>query len=102
MNTIKFVFIFIFCTLVIVLFNFMPILNLFSGGLNYIFTGTLGDFLINAFKPIGTFFDFLFLNSENSYTLSNGVVLSNFVWVGTIMRVVLTLILIKIFVGVIQ
>lgn len=92
---IKLLVIYLLCVALFNVLDFTPILNLITSGVNYITTSSLGNAIKSFFIKIGELLDIVVFNSEVSLTTSTGINLGNLVWLGTILRVVIVMLFIK-------
>lgn len=91
MNVLKFSLLFLLCSIVLSLVGsyVTTVFNLFGASLNYVTTGYLGTVLSSIIGWIGWFLDTLFLSEGFTYTTYyGGIVLNNFSWLFTCVRVI--------------
>ncbi len=63
--------------------------------INYITNTSIGTAIKSIFAKLGKLIDIVVFDSESALTTSGGINLGNIVWLGTIIRVVIVILLIR-------
>lgn len=92
---VKLVIIYLLCVALFNLFDMTAIMSLMTNVINYITNTSIGTAIKSIFSKLGKLIDIVVLDSESALTTSGGINLGNIVWLGTIIRVVIVILLIR-------
>lgn len=92
---VKLVIIYLLCVALFNLFDMTTIMSLMTNVINYITNTSIGTAIKSIFSKLGNLIDIVVLDSESAPTTSGGINLGNIVWLGTIIRVVIVILLIR-------
>lgn len=92
---VKLVIIYLLCVALFNLFDMTAIMLLMTNVINYITNTSIGTAIKSIFAKLGKLIDIVVFDSESALTTSGGINLGNIVWLGTIIRVVIVILLIR-------